>query len=121
MKKLLELYIFWVMLILSKLALIYTYCFGTWDLNRTIGWGWEITNFIWWIMPSISCSIIVFTIGYGILFFTNKKTKFFLSFLQIFLLLIYLFIPFHQFELLIFIVILSWIVFILNMANSEVV
>ncbi len=22
---------------------------GTWDLNRTIGWGWDITNFVWWV------------------------------------------------------------------------
>ena len=22
---------------------------GSWDLNRTIGWGWDITNFVWWI------------------------------------------------------------------------
>ena len=22
---------------------------GTWRLNRTIGWGWDITNFVWWI------------------------------------------------------------------------
>lgn len=22
---------------------------GTWNLNRTIGWGWGITNFVWWI------------------------------------------------------------------------
>jgi molybdopterin-containing oxidoreductase family membrane subunit len=22
---------------------------GTWGLNRTIGWGWAITNFVWWI------------------------------------------------------------------------
>jgi len=22
---------------------------GTWGLNRTIGWGWGITNFVWWI------------------------------------------------------------------------
>lgn len=22
---------------------------GTWNLNRTIGWGWDITNFVWWI------------------------------------------------------------------------
>src|SRR6186997_2060097 len=21
---------------------------GTWRLNRTIGWGWDITNFVWW-------------------------------------------------------------------------
>src|SRR3954470_17607406 len=22
---------------------------GTWGINRTIGWGWDITNFVWWI------------------------------------------------------------------------
>lgn len=22
---------------------------GMWNLNRTIGWGWDITNFVWWI------------------------------------------------------------------------
>jgi len=22
---------------------------GSWDLNRTINWGWDITNFVWWI------------------------------------------------------------------------
>ncbi|MFK7808930.1 MAG: NrfD/PsrC family molybdoenzyme membrane anchor subunit [Saprospiraceae bacterium] len=22
---------------------------GAWDLNRTVGWGWDITNFVWWI------------------------------------------------------------------------
>ncbi|MCB9307880.1 MAG: polysulfide reductase NrfD [Lewinellaceae bacterium] len=22
---------------------------GSWNLNRTINWGWDITNFVWWI------------------------------------------------------------------------
>jgi Ni/Fe-hydrogenase subunit HybB-like protein len=22
---------------------------GVWNLNRTIGWGWDITNFVWWV------------------------------------------------------------------------
>jgi molybdopterin-containing oxidoreductase family membrane subunit len=22
---------------------------GKWNLNRTIGWGWDITNFVWWV------------------------------------------------------------------------
>jgi Ni/Fe-hydrogenase subunit HybB-like protein len=25
------------------------YGIGTWNLNRTIGWGWDITNFVWWV------------------------------------------------------------------------
>ncbi|MBA3649429.1 MAG: polysulfide reductase NrfD [Chitinophagales bacterium] len=32
-------------------ALAWTVWFGigAWNLNRTIGWGWDITNFVWWI------------------------------------------------------------------------
>ncbi len=32
-------------------CIIWTIWFGigTWDLNRTIGWGWDITNFVWWV------------------------------------------------------------------------
>src|SRR5690606_34076061 len=22
---------------------------GTWGLNKTVGWAWDITNFVWWI------------------------------------------------------------------------
>jgi molybdopterin-containing oxidoreductase family membrane subunit len=22
---------------------------GTWGVNRTVGWGWDITNFVWWV------------------------------------------------------------------------
>jgi len=49
----------WVIgfLISAATALVGVACFvitvwvgiGTWDLNRTIGWGWDITNFVWWI------------------------------------------------------------------------
>lgn len=33
------------------LAILYTIWFGigTWGLNKTVGWGWDITNFVWWI------------------------------------------------------------------------
>ncbi len=32
-------------------CIIWTIWFGigSWNLNRTIGWGWDITNFVWWI------------------------------------------------------------------------
>lgn len=22
---------------------------GSWGINRTVGWGWDITNFVWWV------------------------------------------------------------------------
>jgi Ni/Fe-hydrogenase subunit HybB-like protein len=25
------------------------YGVGQWNLNRTVGWGWDITNFVWWV------------------------------------------------------------------------
>jgi molybdopterin-containing oxidoreductase family membrane subunit len=24
---------------------------GTWGLNKTVGWAWDITNFVWWVGP----------------------------------------------------------------------
>jgi molybdopterin-containing oxidoreductase family membrane subunit len=26
-----------------------TYGIGQWNLGRTVGWGWDITNFVWWV------------------------------------------------------------------------
>jgi len=49
----------WVIaFIISVIGLaVYAFCLawtvwngiGTWNLNRTIGWGWDITNFVWWV------------------------------------------------------------------------
>lgn len=25
------------------------YGIGVWGVNRTVGWGWDITNFVWWV------------------------------------------------------------------------
>ncbi len=35
----------------GAIAIFYTiwWGIGTWGLNRTIGWGWGITNFVWWV------------------------------------------------------------------------
>lgn len=39
------------LLAFGGLAVFFTlwYGIGTWHLNRTIGWGWDITNFVWWV------------------------------------------------------------------------
>ena len=50
--------LWWVGFIISVLFLCFgiysiyrevTYGVGQWNLNRTTGWGWDITNFVWWI------------------------------------------------------------------------
>ena len=40
-----------VLLTFGVFCILYTIWMGigTWNLNRTIGWGWDITNFVWWI------------------------------------------------------------------------
>jgi Ni/Fe-hydrogenase subunit HybB-like protein len=49
----------WVICFLVSLGLLsyglmcygftFWYGLGTWNLNRTVGWGWDITNFVWWV------------------------------------------------------------------------
>ena len=48
----------WIGFIISVLFLCFgivsvtmevIYGVGQWNLNKTIGWGWDITNFVWWI------------------------------------------------------------------------
>lgn len=40
-----------IALVIGLFAIVYTIWkgIGVWGLNRTIGWGWDITNFIWWV------------------------------------------------------------------------
>lgn len=40
-----------ILLSFGVFCIIYTIWqgIGVWDLNRTIGWSWDITNFVWWI------------------------------------------------------------------------
>jgi molybdopterin-containing oxidoreductase family membrane subunit len=45
---------FWisVLLLLFGVYSVYrdvAYGTGQWNLNKTIGWGWDITNFVWWV------------------------------------------------------------------------
>lgn len=38
-------------ILIGSVSIFYTVWFGigTWGLNKTIGWGWGITNFVWWV------------------------------------------------------------------------
>ena len=48
----------WIGFIISVICLLFgvysvsmqvIYGVGQWNLHRTIGWGWDITNFVWWV------------------------------------------------------------------------
>ena len=38
----------WVMVFFRVTWEVY-FGIGVWGINRTIGWGWDITNFVWWV------------------------------------------------------------------------
>ncbi|MCU0367895.1 MAG: polysulfide reductase NrfD [Cyclobacteriaceae bacterium] len=50
--------LWWIAFGISLILFIYgLYCFvlllwegiGIWGLNKTVGWAWDITNFVWWV------------------------------------------------------------------------
>src|SRR5215831_7647987 len=50
--------LWWVGFLLSVCCLLFgiysvyrtvVYGITEWNVNRTIGWGWDITNFVWWV------------------------------------------------------------------------
>lgn len=41
-----------IAMLLFGVISVYTevvYGIGQWNLNKTVGWGWDITNFVWWV------------------------------------------------------------------------
>ena len=49
---------------------------GTWGLNKTVGWAWDITNFVWWVGIGHAGTLI----SAVLLLFRQNTTKHFCSF-----------------------------------------
>ncbi len=119
MKKLFEEYLFWIILVIGLLKIGSSFLWvRTYNLNQSIGWGNDITNFVWLggYLPSI-----VFVIGYGIIYFTNRRTVYPLSIIHIVVILVNLFLwippAYSVLEKLLYYG--SWVIFILNMVYSK--
>lgn len=66
---------------------------GTWNLNRTIGWGWDMRKFIYWISDSyyfINIWILLFPIIYWMLRLKKYEFNFILMILQVVVILFYI-------------------------------
>ena len=90
---------------------------GTWDLNRSIGWGWDYTDYIWYYSFYFNLLwVIIFPIVYWFL-----SRKYFLSFplivLHIFVIVLLLFSAFLLRETILFIV-ANWILFFANIVEA---
>jgi hypothetical protein len=42
---------------------------GTWGLNKTVGWAWDITNFVWWVgighAGTLISAVLLFSVSDG--------------------------------------------------------
>ena len=123
MKKIFEKNMFWITLTLMIFVLVtrgFYISMGTWNLNRTIGWGWDYTNQIWMILSNcFTISLPLFTIGYGILYFLKRKTVFIFSVLHFSLILLMTFYHSGHLILTMLLLNLSWLLFSLNIYKSE--
>ncbi len=120
MKDILEKYMFWIFLVYSiaSFSVTHYYSLGSWDLNRTIGWGWDITNLIMWntFKPPI-----FFLLGYGLILILKRRNLFRLSLLQLGLIMFDLLISLTETTIILQILLYFsiWVVFLLNLILSE--
>lgn len=104
------------MLILAMFVPVYVGV-GSWDLNRTAGWGWDVPGFIHWFFSAFRWLLLIFAVGYGIVLFSGRRTDFYLSVLHFFLMLL-CFVPLVSVRLSVGYSILLVLVFALNLVRS---
>ena len=66
---------------------------GTWNLNRSIGWGWDITNFAFWFSKYnflINVWVIFFPLIYWILRMKKYEFNFLLMMFQVLAILLFI-------------------------------
>lgn len=67
---------------------------GTWNVNRTIGWSWDLQSYIWWyVLMSPGVCALVSAIVYGILHYRRRQFPLWLMALQMIVLLLVSYYP----------------------------
>ena len=90
MKDFFEKRMLWVVLVFILIYFYRSYLIyqNSWDLQRTIGWGWDLPNYFWWIGFGNAqlFSMLLYFSGYTVFSVLKIKTDFFLSVLHFVLL-----------------------------------
>ncbi len=95
----------------------YTSTSDTLSLSRAIGWDWDINQFMPWGIKFPFISMVLFTIGYLLLFIARKPANSLLAILHILLTLLYSFLGTVEPLLAAWMVIGCWAVFVLNLIS----
>ncbi len=106
-----------IVLILTLATIYFPYqSAGSWNLNRTIGWRYDIYN--GWITLS---PIILFLLGYAIIYLIRRNTNVYLSGIHVFIIIIHLFLLKFttNYDVIDLVCLLSWGIFILNLIQLK--
>lgn len=76
--------------VIALINFLWSSYFATWTVTRTIGWGWDISRLLWWIMPPGFVSILFFALVYWIFSKEKKLFPFGLVLLQVLAIICYL-------------------------------
>lgn len=105
---------FWIILIPFILVVTGLVDIGTYEVNKTIGWSYDIPDFQIILAGILTFSCFIFLIGYGILFFSRIKTNLKLSIIH-FIIFCTSYMMFFYKILGFILVLLSLVIFIMNM------
>lgn len=102
-------------LILTKSIQIWASYFGTWNLNRTIGWGWNPMMIFFQYLEN---PYLLFTFGYGLVYYFGRSVRYYLGLLHLVVILLSLLILNPE-SIHFTLIIISWILFLLNLFLSK--
>lgn len=84
--------------VISLIDFLWSSYFAIWTVRRTIGWGWDISKHIWWILPPGYVYILFFALVYWIFSKGKHSFPFGLVLLQILVIICYLVFTIILFE-----------------------
>jgi len=90
-------------------------------INKTVGWGVDRTNLLFYLALLLNGLILVYMIGYGVLLILKKRTNLYLSIFHL-ILCILLYVSVEKSNLFTLLIgLLSFVVFVLNVVNSFII
>lgn len=90
---------------------------SSYDLNRTIGWGYDVTNLVVWLPILKLSSIILFAYGYYIVFTPNANLNILHLLLTILLVVLHFFHNYSKIDL--YLILINWILFVINLKTGQ--
>ena len=111
----------WLVLLITLCVKGYDYLFPStsWNLNQTIGWGWDIENAIWYMLFS---SNIIFLVGYALTKIFKRYHLFSFSVVHLLVILVFSVWPLisiHSMEVINRLQIVSVAIFLINVLTSK--